>query len=217
MFAPDFYFTYVLEKYHREFQIIELLTVGCGVLGGILLVIATWKLWTKQWIWAAAIVGIMASATLFFAGEETSWGQTYFEWNTPIWWDTYVASETNFHNSRISTSGFNNLAGLFQIAMFGVLPLAWVMRERLGLPEGLGPAIPGYPVVFLMFVAFVYRESKNLVRAWYPHDEVIRAFSWGMNEHREMLVAVGLLFYGIYTWRKAKTLPAWNLRDRAID
>ena len=212
--APEFYFTYVLEEHRREFQIVELLTGAAGICGGSLMLLATWELWVKNWRVAAAIVGVMAAATLFFAGEESSWGQSYWGWSTPEWWDSNVAYETNLHNSRISVWAFHNLAGLFQVVMFGLLPVAWMLREQLRLPDEVGPAIPELPVVMCIFVAFVYRETKNIWRAWYPTDEIFQEFLWGMNEHREMLVALGLLFYGIYKWKKARVLP--DLKDTPL-
>ncbi len=205
--VPEFYFKYVLEERHREFQIIELITVVCAIWGGGLMVMGTWKLWMKNWVWAAAVVGVMALATLFFAGEEISWGQSYWGWSTPTWWRNNISWETNLHNSRISLEVFHGLAGLFQITMFVILPLIWMMRKKLGLPEQLKPAIPEYPVIFIIILAFVYRETKNVFRVWYSHDEAFKNFLWGMNEHREMLVAVGLLFYGLYKWQKTKELP----------
>ena len=55
-------------------------------------------------------------------------------------------------------------------------------------------------------VASLYRESKNTLESWLPSDAIYQDFLWGFSEHREMLVAIGLLIYAISRWRALKNL-----------
>lgn len=204
--APDFFLSYVLAESKREFQVVEIVTFLAALTGGIILVYCAWRMWKHGWHWAACVVAVNAGATLFFAGEEISWGQSYFFWATPDWWNTHVAYETNFHNSQISVTGFHTLAGLYQVAMFGILPGIGFFQDKVPFVSRLRPSIPELPVVAFVLVGFVYRESKNIYMWLYPHDQFFQDFIWGLNEHREMLVAVALLFYAVYRLRVIKTL-----------
>ena len=210
--SPNFFLTYVLEEQSREFQVVELLTFICAFLAGGILCAAAWKLWTLNWQSAAGVVGIMALASIFFAGEEISWGQSYVNWATPKWWDQYVGYETNIHNSQISVWGFHQLAWIFLIVMFVVFPLAWKFGRYSSNTWNLQPAVPEWPVVFSFVVAVLYREVKNFYTWWFPMDEFFQEFIWGVNEHREMLVAVCLLFYAVYKMKKVTLLAALNTK-----
>lgn len=204
--SPEFFLNYILSEVNREFQIIEIVTFLSCLVGGILLMFCTVQLWKQGWRLAALLVSVYGLATLFFAGEEVSWGQSYFFWDTPDWWDQNVAYETNFHNSRISVWGFHTLAGLFQLVMFGIIPGLWFLRDKIPLMKFLGPAIPELPVISMIFIAFLYRECKNVYMWFFPHDQFFQDFIWGLNEHREMLVALALLFYAIYRTKAVKQL-----------
>ena len=211
--SPEFFLTYVLEEQSREFQVVELVTVICAFLAAVILFYSTWKLWSLKWRWAAGVVGIMALASLFFAGEEISWGQTYWDWATPKWWDENVGYETNFHNSQISVWGFHQLAWIFLIVMFVVFPLVWKFGRYGTNPWYLQPAVPEWPVVFSFVVAVLYREVKNFYTWWFPMDQFFQEFIWGINEHRELLVAVCLLFYAVYKMKKVTLLTALKTNE----
>ncbi|MEE8125047.1 MAG: hypothetical protein V3T42_04470 [Nitrospirales bacterium] len=206
--SPDFFLSYVLEEKSREYQVVELMTFICAFIAGVILFYSTWQLWILNRLWAAVVVGIMALASIFFAGEEISWGQSYWDWATPRWWNQYVGYETNFHNSQISVWGFHQLAWVFLFGMFVVFPLAWKFRRYSGISLCLKPAVPEWPVVFSFMVALLYRELKILYTWWFPLDQFFQEFIWGINEHREMLVAVCLLFYALYSMQNVASLAS---------
>ncbi len=207
--SPDFYFTYLLEKVNREYQVIEILTFLCAALAAVML------FWTAYWFreycsWESVVwIGIMAFASLFFAGEEISWGQSYFSWDTPDWWGEHISRETNFHNSRIyraSTIRLTHWGGIFLLLMFVVIPVMWVFQHHVGLSFNFAPAMLDFGSMMTIVVASLYRESKNIVEACMPSGIIYEDFLWGFSEHREMLVAVGLLLYAISRWRTLKGL-----------
>ncbi len=205
---PKFFVSYIFQIQEREFQLVEILTFLAASTAGGLLLISFWNLYRKSNYWAAGLVGIIAMAALFFAGEEISWGQSYFQWHTPSWWTKNFSSETNLHNSRLPV---HQLAGLFMFSIFFLLPLSWNFRHILHLPSDLAPAIPEGPVISALAIALVIREVKGIYRAfsplWYQevyipwvevHDKFYQEFLWGMNEYREMLVALALFMYASY-------------------
>ena len=207
--SPNWYFTYMLEEHNREYQIIEILTFLAGALAGLLLVYIAVQFWALHWGEAAIWVGIMALATIFFAGEEISWGQSYLNWETPKWWGDYISRETNFHNSRMdqaSSIRLTHLGGIFLLVMFVVLPILWVYQDSVGLSLNLTPAMPNFASMATIVVASLYRESKNILESWLPSDAMYQDFLWGFSEHREMLVAIGLLMYAISRWHMLKTI-----------
>ena len=206
--APKFYVLYIFQIQEREFQLVEILTFLGASMAGVLLLRSTWKLWKGTNYWAASLVGIMAMAALFFAGEEISWGQSYLQWTTPTWWQENFSGETNLHNSRFPV---HQLAALFILSFFFLLPLSWKFRNVLPLPLALEPAIPEGPVIFAIGIAIVFREFKGIYREFSPlwyravdipwvevHDQFYQEFLWGMNEYREMLMAFSLLMYAGY-------------------
>lgn len=205
--APEFFLTFVLSEANREFQLLEILTFLAALSAGILLVFGALKMWKKGWISASTVVLVNAGASLFFAGEEISWGQSYFSWETPAWWNKHVAYETNLHNSQISVAGFHVAAGIYQLVMFGILPGMGALRRNFGFINLLRPAIPEWSVVSFVLVAFLYRECKNIYTWVYPHDKFFQDFIWGLNEHREMFMAIALLFYAIYSLKSVKDMP----------
>lgn len=205
LISPAFYLEYILHSMSREHQLVEIITFGSALLGGLLLV------WSARLAWkrggclsersGAVIIGIIAAASLFFAGEEISWGQSYLGWKTPESIREF-SGETNLHNSFIPV---NSLGSVFLAAMFFVLPLVWHLKWPRALPAGWGCAIAEGPVIFSMACAFGWRLAKKLYQNLYPDykdRQTYIDFFEQLNEHKEMIVAVTLLMYGVYRIRK---------------
>ncbi len=202
--SPNFYFTYMLEEANREYQVIEILTFLSAALAGGILIYVTHQLWERHSVEAALWVGVLALATIFFAGEEISWGQSYFKWDTPQWWGDYISRETNFHNSRVDQANSIRLThwgGVFLLAMFVIFPILWRHQDRIGLSLNLGPAMPDFGSSVTIVVASLYRESKSFFVSMLPAGAIYDNFLWGISEHREMIVAIGLLIYAITRWK----------------
>lgn len=54
----------------------------------------------RQRPFVRAVTLVAALSCLYIAGEETSWGQHFFHWNTPEYWaDVNRQEETNLHNT----------------------------------------------------------------------------------------------------------------------
>lgn len=215
LIAPEFYLHHVLELHQRETQIVEIITFGCAASAGVLLLINCARLLRngmKIFPTAIAIIGIIALASLFFAGEEVSWGQRWFGWETPDDIRRHTV-ETNLHNTDIPVQ---SLGSLFLIVVFFALPLAWRNRGNWNLPASWTPAIPDGPVVFSMAIAFVWKAYKDIYKLLYTEEEQDASTFYGefidqINEQKEMLVAVSLFIYALYRfsavtrWRREET------------
>lgn len=201
---PEFYHRYVLYWQNRERQIVEYITFGSALASGLILVWAAWRLWrqgtgTLMERGGIAVIVLVGLAALFFAGEEVSWGQWLFGWETP---EAYreISGETNLHNADLPIN-INSLGSLFLIVVFFVLPFIWKTRWPKPLPGTWRPAIAEAPVIFCMAFAFAWKEVKNLYEFVNPDYEDIQTyhdFFEQINEHKEMLVAVALLMYAAY-------------------
>lgn len=214
--APHFFVSYIFQIQNREFQVVEILTFIAAGMAGIILLMSTWKFWKRDNYWAAGLVGLVALAALFFAGEEISWGQSYLQWDTPTWWQEKFSGETNLHNSQFPV---HQLAALFIFSIFFLLPFCWQFRNYIYLPLALEPAIPECPVISALGISIIFRELKGIYREFSPlwyrqvdipwvefHDQFYQEFLWGMNEYREMLVALTLLMYAGYRMAAAKKI-----------
>ncbi|MDT3778458.1 hypothetical protein PJI16_12900 [Nitrospira sp. MA-1] len=198
LMAPEFYLTHILEEVQREQGAVEIVTFWSAMMGGSLLLWSSWKFW-KNGNWpAAGVIGAVSAATLLFAGEEIGWGQIYFGWDTPLWWSTRFGGSTDLHSSRFPA---HTVAAIFLFVIFILLPLVWKFQLPLRLPANLKPAIPEGPVIFAIVFATLYRELKGFYFWLTPlgyRDRFYEEFLWGLNEHKEMLIAIAMLLYALY-------------------
>lgn len=144
-----------------------------------------------------------ALACLYFAGEETSWGQHYFGWQTP---DLFQAinrqKETNIHNisswldrkPRVLVELWIMVAGL-------AMPLWRRIRGRVLDPATRAywilPGFVGVPAaaLFLLFRAhkWVHDSSGQGIIDWLSESEV-----------REYYVALFLSLYLLSIWQRQR-------------
>lgn len=213
----DFYLTYVIEPLRREYQAVEIATVLFLFLSIPWLAIAARKQWARRREpgggQALTVIVLVLMATVFAFGEEVDWGDTFFHWTAEgnELEDVYAL---NVHNN-LSVKG---IGSAFLFAVFFALPLAWAGRDRWRLAGGLRPAVPEWPVVFAMAVAFGWRLFKHIYVSIVGKDNLGEygdaGFYWGFveqnNEHKEMLIAAALLLYALYrvrATRQHKAMP----------
>lgn len=80
-----------------------------------------------------AWVGLAALSTLYIAGEEASWGQHFFAWETPAFWSAMNdQGETNLHNISSWLDQKPRLLLEAGVILGGiVIPLAALWRPRI--------------------------------------------------------------------------------------
>jgi hypothetical protein len=198
MAAPEFYLSYILEEAHREQGAVEIVTFLSALIARLMLSYSTWQLWQGgNWL-AAVVVGAVSAATLVFAGEEIGWGQILLGWETPSWWKENFGGSTDLHGARFPVP---HLAAVFLLVIFFLLPLAWKFQSPLRLPVALEPAIAEGPVIFTIALAAIYRELKGVYFWLSPfgdQNHFYKDYFWGLNEHKEMLIAIAMLMYALY-------------------
>jgi hypothetical protein len=207
----DFYLTYVIEPLRREYQAVEIGTFLFLMFSIPWLLIASRQQWARRhepggWQ-ALTVIVLVLGATVFAFGEEVDWGDTFFHWTAEgsELEDVYAL---NVHNN-LSVKG---IGSAFLFAVFFALPLAWAGRDRWKLAAGLRPAVPEWPVVFAMAVAFGWRLFKHIYVAIVGKENLGEygddGFYWGFveqnNEHKEMLIAAAIFLYALYRIRATR-------------
>jgi hypothetical protein len=105
-------------------------------------VIAFWVVWKRGFTLRSSFLVLMGAFFFVAAGEEISWGQRIFEWDSPEVMLKYnVQGETNIHNMFGYLADHLFIAGAFVFG--GLLPLVcarWPallrLLSRLGVPVG---------------------------------------------------------------------------------
>jgi len=101
--APQWYMRYVLpegygilEMSHFVIPLLGLFIAGRLALNPFVR--------ARPWMWTVALIA--ALSCLYIAGEEMSWGQHFFHWNTPDYWAAVNRqNETNLHNAYLISEG----------------------------------------------------------------------------------------------------------------
>ena len=126
---PDWYYRWVIPEGYGILEMSHFLMPAAG------LIIAC-RLLARPFVRARpltfAVTLIAALSCLYIAGEEMSWGQHFFHWNTPEYWtEVNRQEETNLHNTYAVFE--KTPRAILEIGMFigGILvPLAaWFDRR----------------------------------------------------------------------------------------
>jgi hypothetical protein len=213
LIAPEFYLSWVLEGRNREYQLVEIFTFALAFTASVLLLVWIWRMRASARNGSGmgiAGVGIIAAASLFFAGEEISWGQTYFGWETPEFYEGF-GKETNLHNTGLR---IHDLAGLFFFVFFFLLPLAWSQRARLPAWSGwprIACMVPEGPVIVTLAVGLLWppltKDLYTFLYSDYAAHPTYRDFLEQANEQKELIVAMALLVYATFRFRHVPPPP----------
>ena len=185
-----------------------------------------------------------ALAALYFAGEEISWGQTYFHWKTPEGWARLNEQhETNLHNLELVKYGWgidllddlvSNVPRQLMLGMclIGgvILPLA--LHRRLARPEARGSywywLIPSWRLVPAALLAVgstlpeklydVFVKHSSPVSDWPRNGYAYMAFVDPAGEFKEYCFALVMLLYLLSVYTRARRRlpeePASMKRDK---
>jgi len=185
-------------------EVTTILLLGAALLVGLRVLYLSWTLGdnTLRFFLICFCLGC-----LYFGGEEASWGQHLFGWDTPASWQTLNnQNETNFHNS-------NELAGslldqlprnlLSAIILIGgaIVPLFRAARGATyklgGFKSAVMPGIICVPAALIAPLASIPEKilKKSIGNVPWPFD--IEA-----GEVKELMIAVFLLVYITSIWRE---------------
>lgn len=101
--APEWYRRYVLPEGYGILEISHFLIPMLGLfIAGRLACNSFVRV--RPLMWTVSLIA--ALSCLYIAGEEASWGQHFFHWNTPEYWAVINnQGETNLHNAYLITEG----------------------------------------------------------------------------------------------------------------
>lgn len=143
---------------------------------------------------------ILCCGFIFLIGEEISWGQRIFGWQTQgVLAEINTQGETNLHNIVGAKTAFKWIQLL--VGAYGLLPL---VIGRWQAPAGLRklfaailPPVTLLPYFGLMFVWKLYRNFIQLSPQW-----EFRLSEY--NEVLELVLALGLFLFMVFQLRKKR-------------
>ncbi|MGE0025398.1 MAG: hypothetical protein AB7S70_17385 [Hyphomicrobium sp.] len=151
--SPEFYRAHVLPEGYGFLELTQFILAATAAV----LCFATLRFPVvkgTRLLWIAVL--FFALAALYIAGEEHSWGQHFFNWNTPAYWsEINRQQETNLHNT---SAWFNQRPKLlFDNAMFIgglVIPFIqqWTGPFRRPLLALLTPALAIAPAAVIALI-----------------------------------------------------------------
>ncbi len=172
--------------------IIEHLTVIVlipGILAGLYAFIK-YRNSMKPW-WTAYWLLLWTMAGIYFAGEEASWGQWYFGWETPeLFYAINDQEETNLHN--VSTWFDQKPRTLVELWIFItglIMPLSNIIRSRLKNTDIVENWI--HPVSALVSAGALFFLVR--IASWLDHPGLRGLF--GNSETRELCIALFLSLF----------------------
>jgi len=145
--------------------------------------------------WLAVWIALFTLGTLFFAGEEASWGQHYFRWKSP----EFFAQ----HNDQRET-GLHNMSALLDQAPRAALTLCAALAVALPFfarrhPTRFGPGTrlywiwPTYVCVPSALLALAIRPFEQVTHA--AGGAIATAFDMQAGEFKEYFIAMMLMLY----------------------
>ena len=206
----------VYKWFTGEDRFAETLQVLFYTLGLVLSLLVARHHWRtgRKWI-GLAYLG--ASFALFFLiGEELSWGQRVFRWQTPeAFQQGNKQEETNLHNIYGVGDTFKWIQLL--VGAYGaILPLAALRSSTLKrYREEASWLIPHYTLVPYFLMMFLWRIYRNL---WEEPDRFYLVVA-DYNEVMELSLAIGIFLFMVFQIRRirARQTAAVPTRTAAFD
>lgn len=186
--------------YEKDHGLIDLYVPIIMSISAVLLGTAVWSLWKKKrsirhWFVLSGTYSVLIFLFVFYAGEEISWGQDFFRWQTPSIFTGNVENQTNFHNYFNAYFNFGYIA--LSLVLVSVLVSAWLefnqrwpFLSKLVLPH---PSLIGLSLL-IAFVSIV----------WFPEQELL-----------EEMMAAFVFFYclRIFICARSKNLAIDRLKE----
>ncbi len=176
---------------HENFQA-AIMAVACIM--ATILILRVQNIWLKIWF------GIASLASLYVAGEELSWGQWLFHWQTPAEWELLNdQGETNLHNT--SSWLDQKPKALLQIGVLVggiILPLLKLLKPS-ALPERFTLIYGDYHLLPTAFIALGMKLAET------AQDHLGFHFFWRISEVLELYM---FYFVALYLYYMMKRFPA---------
>lgn len=155
----------------------------------------------------ASLYVLLACGLFFMVGEELSWGQRIFGWETPATLQQVnKQDETNLHNIRGVGATFKWVQGL--VGAYGAfLPLVFLNPNLLSQHRKLIDAVVPHSTLIAFFLPmFIWRLYRNL---WGDPEKFYYLIT-NYNEVIELILATGFFLFMVF---QLKRIPARFVRD----
>jgi hypothetical protein len=173
---------------------VELASFACMTSAGVLGLILAYRVRSR--VTKPVLVGLTLCGLGFFVigMEEISWGQQFFEWQTPeVIAKTNAQNETTFHNHQL----FQEYLEIFAI-LFALAGLIGVALNRSGVLKDLMPR----PIFFWWFVPLLVVASLDLMHEfWIPSYRFDMLINH-LDEVNEMICAMIALTFVLFKTRE---------------
>jgi len=145
----------------------------------------------------ALLLALLAAAAFMFMGEEASWGQWFFQWSSPEWFQEHnLQGETNLHNLGFVKKNVAKWGTMGAIAIFGIL-MVFRTPPRNGrsgpFDARVLPTLASMPAAVVAVGCHV--GAKLLWLFWRLNDEELTGID--IREASEFYVAMFLLIYAL--------------------
>ena len=151
-------------------------------------------------------LGFFVVGGIYLGGEEASWGQHYFGWQTPEGWaQINKQGETNLHNTSFFFDRLPRIVMTVGILVGGLLlPFLKLKGPRL-IPPRLDFIVPPLALSVLA-LAFALGEIYGGLAEYIPAVDAVTKFRPG--EMQENFIVAFLFFYMIFLHRRALAIRA---------
>ncbi len=188
---------------YNEFGIIENLTVIFLIIGFVFGLRIIWNEHKNKWrkFWYILIILV----TILFAGEEMSWGQHYFGWETSdAWKKGNTQDETNLHNLSSFNYLFSRLPNMLlsRAAWFGgcIIPIIFLLLKIKFNNKSINHWIwPSYTSIPTSILAYAVGLPVNIAREF--KFELIPFLKIGEGQSKECFLALFICIYLIIGYK----------------
>ena len=183
----------------REGGILETLTAAAFLAAGVVLLLTVRRFRAgfeyPVSIWPAVVLAVMF---IVAAGEEMSWGQVWFPFDTPTGLKV-INSQDEFNLHNIDSHLVNHLATLFFLAYGAVLPLAARLIGPVGFVcNRLNVPVPSVSLVPFILLGVLLSDHALFTSLWGSPP-------WRLSEGRELLFGTVMLGMSISYYLERRT------------
>lgn len=188
--------------YTGEDQFAEIMQVVFYLTAFVFNILVIKQLWSSGEKLLASLYGFVLIGLFFMLGEELSWGQRIFGWETS---EKLAAinkqEETNLHNIHGVGATFKWLQMV--IGAYGTfLPLLLLLNLSRPVKKFFSFVIPHYTLIPFFAPMFFWRFYRNVISPDPPAGYYLVVSEF--NEVMEFVLAVGMALFMLYQWRRLK-------------
>jgi len=199
--------------FHGESGCIEIAS-AVFLLIAIAIGIASIKSFQLELVWVKRWLVLLLLATVYFAGEEISWGQHLLGWETPQWYQTLTGNrqkETNFHNINSWLNQKPRILFTLWVVIGGILlPLRRKLKGYQPCPSNDWEYWfwPTSACSLTTILVIVSKLPEWIVTVFHIHDGVLlrRIYLAPPSETQEMFLAIFLMIYFASVYKRVHSL-----------